>query len=114
MFQRPPHKCDPFKPAPTYHYDTKECMMAHSNDPAKWVPDKEWTPAEREALGHAFDMAGGFVEQRLGAAPTFRRGAPTSSSYSLTIALAFTDRLRELRLPTTCLSRRDDLSRGDE
>lgn len=71
--------------------------MAHSNDPSKFVPQKEWTPAEREALGHAFDMAGQFVENQLGCRTDFATWSPDEFQLFVNvICLAFTDRVREL------------------
>ena len=67
--------------------------MAHT---IKQAPDKPWTDAEREALGHANDMGGRYA-QSLGRTD-FRQWSPDEWQMMVNvIALAFTDRLRELQ-----------------
>lgn len=66
--------------------------MAHD---IKTAPEREWTKEEREALGHAFDNAGLFIEQ-LGRYDLREWSPDEFQLFVNTIALAFTDRLREL------------------
>jgi hypothetical protein len=65
-------------------------MMAHSQNPTR-----EWTEQEREALGHANEKGGEYA-QSLGRTD-FRQWSPDEWQMMVNvIALAFTDRLREL------------------
>lgn len=67
--------------------------MAH--DPLKTRPDKDWTEQEREALGHANDMGGRYVES-LGRTDLTQWSPDEWQMLTNVIALAFTDRLRDL------------------
>jgi hypothetical protein len=65
-------------------------MMAHSQQ-----PEKEWTSEEREALGHAFDMAGAYAES-LGRTD-FAQWSPDEFQMLVNVSvLAFADKMREL------------------
>ena len=66
--------------------------MAHD---LKMKPDREWTEQEREALGHAMDQGGAFIEQ-IGRFDVREWSPDEFQLFVNTIALAFTDRLREL------------------
>lgn len=62
-------------------------------------PTREWTHHEREALGWASDKGGEFVEKLAGQRTDFATWSPDEwQLFVNTIALAFTDRLRELEL----------------
>jgi hypothetical protein len=67
-----------------------ECMMAHDPD-----NPKDWTDEEREALGHANAIGGAYAES-LGRTD-FAQWSPDEWQMLVNkIALAFTNRLREL------------------
>lgn len=58
-------------------------------------PEKDWTNEEREALGHAFDMAGAYAEST--GRTDFAQWSPDEFQMLVNVSvLAFTDRLRDL------------------
>lgn len=77
--------------ATQFHYDSMECMMAHSYSNLPPALDRE----EHEALGHASDMGGAFVE-KLGKTDLATWSPDEWQLLTNEIVLAFTARLRDI------------------